>query len=174
MRGWQRVFGEPGLPSGFQFASHPWRWINRLAARKAASFGVGGFSAVAMTSASSRSERRMEQVVSGNCGRGISGLPLGGTPVSVLSILCLLSLHLTRRRPLINSAPRRFHSRTRPRTLSSWIFSYLLLDPGLSLVPRFTIFLTHPTVILDSHSGATQITFEWYLPHLSRSRNARV
>jgi hypothetical protein len=42
---------------------------------------------------------------------------------------------------------------------------YLLLDLALLLVPRATIFLTHPTVMLDSHSGAPQITFEWYLPH---------
>jgi len=54
------------------------------------------------------------------------------------------------------------------------MLGYLLLDLALSLVPRATIFLTHPTVILDSHSGATQITFERYLPHLSRNRNARV
>jgi hypothetical protein len=51
---------------------------------------------------------------------------------------------------------------------------YRFLDLGLSLVPRLTIFLTHSTVMLDSHSGATQITFEWQLPHLSRNRNASV
>jgi len=37
---------------------------------------------------------------------------------------------------------------------------YLLLDRALLLVPRATFFLTHATVMLDSHSGATQITFE--------------
>ena len=60
------------------------------------------------------------------------------------------------------------------RAVSSWMLGYLLRDLALLLVPRATIFLTHPTVMLDSHSGATQITFEWYLPHLSRSRKASV
>src|SRR5208337_3325978 len=49
-------------------ASHPWRWINRLAACKAASFGAGGLSAAANTAASSLSERRTEQTASGACG----------------------------------------------------------------------------------------------------------
>lgn len=52
--------------------------------------------------------------------------------------------------------------------------NYFRRDLGLLLVPPDTIFLTQPAVMLERHCGAIQITFERYLPKLSRNRNASV